>query len=99
MAKPPKHPYPSTFAGAVELDEPYHDYPSMMPLQVDDFASPPLRSPPSFNNPDAAAAAPHLSFRSSVPLIPTPGTISKRHPSYVRPFGWMGVDRVCLIFE
>lgn len=55
----------------------------MEPSQMDDTSSPPANSPPMS---DTSAHQPtHRSFRSSVGLIPSPGTISKRHPTYVRP--------------
>ncbi|KAI0300667.1 hypothetical protein B0F90DRAFT_1629338 [Multifurca ochricompacta] len=50
------------------------------PPPVDDTRSPKLNSP-GFIDLDTTRPA-HLSFRSSVGLIPTPGTVSKRHPTY-----------------
>ncbi len=87
MSHPHKYPYPysSTFTGA-EDPEPYydhdHDQLAMTPSRVDNSASPALHSA-RFDVPEGTPP-PHLTFRSSVPLIPTPGTVSKRHPPYVR---------------
>ena len=85
MYQPLKHPRPTTVAGGVELFDPYHDYPTMASSQANDSAaaSPALR-PAGFNNGTDPGRPPHLSFRSSVPLLPTPGTVSKRHPTFVR---------------
>jgi hypothetical protein len=92
MANPHNHPYPSTFTGAVGLDEPYHDDPNMTSQLNNDSASPSLRPPP-FSDSDATRP-PHLSFRSTVGLLPTPGTVSKRHPTYVRPYFWVDGDDI-----
>jgi len=87
MAHPHKYryPYSSTSTGAEE-PEPYYDHDddqlTMTSSRVDNSASPALHSA-RFDVPEGTPP-PHLSFRSSVPLIPTPGTVSKRHPPYVR---------------
>jgi hypothetical protein len=44
--------------------------------------SPALNSPGVHGRDSDPARPPFLSIRSSVPLIPTPGTVSKRHPTY-----------------
>ncbi len=65
--------------------ESYHDDPTMSSsAQYDDSRSPALHSPPAFASPVDAARPPLLNIRSSVPLLPTPGTVSKRHPNFVR---------------
>ena len=61
--------------------DPYYDY--MEPNQMDNTRSPALNSPP-MSDTDTSAHRTQLSFRSSVGLLPTPGTVSKRHPKYVR---------------
>ena len=54
--------------------------------QYNDSESFEIRTP-SLNSPDIcssdAAQASFFNFRSSVSLIPTPGAVSKRHPTYV----------------
>ena len=70
--------------------ESYHDDPTMTSPGYDDGRSPPIQSPtvlsPTFLRDLAAdpARPPLLSIRSSVPLLPTPGSVSKRHPTKVR---------------
>ncbi len=83
MSASHEHPY----SGAAAL-EPYHDDPTMASAKFDEPRSPALHSPPIHHtqDSDAAAGPPLLTIRNSVPLIPTPGTISKRHPGYVRYF-------------
>lgn len=79
MSSPFKNSFHSPL-GSVGDHEPYHDDPSMRPGQIDDVRSPALTSP---RMSDTGTPRPtHLSFRSSVGLIPTPGTVSKRHPTY-----------------
>lgn len=82
MANSHKSPYTSTSTSTVEL-VPYRDELPMTTPRLDDSPLPALRSPGLTSDADAALP-PHLRFRSTVPLLPTPGTISKRHPSYVR---------------
>lgn len=82
MANSHKSPYTSTSTSTVEL-VPYRDELPMTTPRLDDSPLPALRSPGLMSDADAALP-PHLRFRSTVPLLPTPGTISKRHPSYVR---------------
>ncbi|KAF8259241.1 hypothetical protein EI94DRAFT_1616713 [Lactarius quietus] len=48
--------------------------------QFGDVSSPALDSPPVTS--DIGTPRPTQSFRSSVSLIPTPGTVSRRHPTY-----------------
>ena len=62
----------------------YRDDPTMASPQYDDARSPALHSPPAHDPKADPARPPLLNIRSSVPLIPTPGTVSKRHPTYVR---------------
>jgi hypothetical protein len=76
MSDPRNFPYRSE-AGL----EPYHDDPTMSSVRYDDPRSPALNSPRA-HDPDATQP-PLVSIRSTVPLIPTPGTVSKRHPTYV----------------
>lgn len=64
--------------------EPYHDDPSMTSPQYADTRSPGFISSPVRDSPGDTAPPRLFSIRSSVPLIPTPGTISQRHPTYVR---------------
>jgi hypothetical protein len=64
--------------------ESYRDDPAMTSPQYDDARSPALHSSPVHDSAADTARPPLLSIRSSVPLIPTPGTVSKRHPTYVR---------------
>jgi hypothetical protein len=64
--------------------ESYRDDPTMTSPQYDDTRSPALHSPPAHHSTADTAQPPLLSIRSSVPLLPTPGTVSKRHPPYVR---------------
>jgi hypothetical protein len=64
--------------------ESYRDDPTMTSPQYDDTRSPALHSPPAHDSTADTAQPPLLSIRSSVPLLPTPGTVSKRHPAYVR---------------
>lgn len=61
--------------------ESYRDDPAMASPQYVDVGSPALRSPPILDSP-VDAARPPPQFRSSVPILPTPGTVSKRHPTY-----------------
>ena len=65
--------------------DPYHDDPKMNPQQFGDVSSPALNSPPAMSDSDArpTPTARHT-FRSSVGLIPSPGSVSQRHPTYVR---------------
>jgi hypothetical protein len=62
--------------------EPYHDDPTMTSVPYDDPRSPAFNSPRVHDS--DVTQPPLLSIRSTVPLIPTPGTVSKRHPTYVR---------------
>ena len=62
----------------------YRDDPTMASPQYDDARSPALHSPPAHDPKADPARPPLLNIRSSVPLIPTPGTVSKRNPTYVR---------------
>ena len=83
MSSPFKDPF-HTPLGSVGDHEPYHDDPTMKPRQIDDVGSSPLNSP-FMSMSDTGTPQPNRpSFRSSVGLIPTPGTVSKRHPTYVR---------------
>ena len=67
----------------------YHDDPTMASAQCNEGFE--IRayetSTPSINSPDVrgsdAAQSSFFNFRSSVSLIPTPGAVSKRHPTYV----------------
>ncbi|KAF8495945.1 hypothetical protein F5888DRAFT_1615206 [Russula emetica] len=55
----------------------------MLSPQYDDARSPALHeSSPVQESGADPARPPLLSIRSSVPLLPTPGTVSKRHPTY-----------------
>jgi hypothetical protein len=65
---------PSDGAGE---EEPYRDSPTASPPQTADIRSLDI-------NDTEPSEAPRLSFGSSVGLIPTPGTVSQRHPTYVR---------------
>jgi hypothetical protein len=52
-------------------------------MQVGDVSLPVLNSPPAMSNADTPRPTPiRHSFRSSVGLIPSPGSVSKRHPTY-----------------
>ena len=64
-------PISSPFSGV-----PYHDIPTMTP------PSPDIRSP-GLSDTERPNPPHRLTFRSSVGLIPTPGTVSRRHPTYV----------------
>ncbi|KAH9980405.1 hypothetical protein BJV74DRAFT_857216 [Russula compacta] len=77
MSAPPKYPHP--LGG-----EPYYDDPTMAAPQAVDPRSPNLPSSAGFSDEDRATTAALLprSFRSYVDFIPTPGTVSKRHPTY-----------------
>ena len=66
--------------------ESYRDDPTMTSPQYDDTGSPALHSSPIRDTAADTGRPPLLSIRSKVPLIPTPGTVSKRHPTYVRYF-------------
>ncbi|KAI9450036.1 hypothetical protein BJY52DRAFT_1304974 [Lactarius psammicola] len=72
--------------GSMGDHEPYHDDPSMRPKRTDDVRSPafnsPLMSMSDIGTPLGTPLPARPSFRSSVGLIPTPGTVSKRHPTY-----------------
>lgn len=59
--------------------EPYHDDPTMGSA-ADATRSPALSSPGDGHD---SERPPLLSIRSSVPLMPTPGSVSQRHPTYV----------------
>ena len=86
MASPLKSPYTSTSTSTVEL-VPYRDELPMTTPKLDDSTSPEPRSAGLMSDTDAARpplVPPHLRFRSTVPLLPTPGTVSKRNPPYVR---------------
>jgi hypothetical protein len=78
--------------------ESYRDDPTMASPQYDDARSPVIHSSPTAIHDSAADAArpPLLNIRSKVPLLPTPGTVSKRHPTYVIypffPIEFQGVD-------
>src|SRR5579863_6361220 len=100
MANSHKSPYSTTSTSTVEL-VPYRDELPMTTPQLDDSASPGLRSAGLMSDPDAARPPlpPHLRFRSSVPLLPTPGTVSKRHPSYVRRRSMQRLTRIRFIFS
>jgi len=69
--------YPRASTSSVEL-VPYRKELPMTTPQPDDSA---LRSAGLMSDTEQP---PHLRFRSSVPLLPTPGTVSKRHPTNVR---------------
>lgn len=62
--------------------EPYHDDPTMTSPQYDNDRSPALVQSPIAGADEAGP--PLLSIRNAVPLLPTPGTLSSRHPTYVR---------------
>jgi hypothetical protein len=62
--------------------ESYRDDPTMASPQYDNARSPALHSSPIQDSATDTAQPPLLSVRSSVPLLPTPGTVSKRHPTY-----------------
>ncbi|KAI9439330.1 hypothetical protein H4582DRAFT_1948548 [Lactarius indigo] len=79
MSSPYKDPFQSP-RGSVGDHEPYHDDPSMKPKQLDNVRSPAPSSP--FMSDIGTPGPSRPSFRSSVGLIPTPGTVSKRHPTY-----------------
>lgn len=70
--------------------EPYHDDPTMSSSKYDDDAdatdarSPGFITSPVRDSPRDIAPPRVFSIRSSVPLLPTPGTLSQRHPTYVR---------------
>lgn len=74
----PKYPHP------LSGEPPYYDDPIMAPQAVDPKSPTPHSA--GFRDEDSAATAALLprSFRSYVDLIPTPGTVSKRHPAFVR---------------
>jgi hypothetical protein len=77
MSRSHETPYPRTSTSSVEL-VPYSKELPMTTPQPDDF---PSRSTGLASDADQP---PHVRFRSSVPLLPTPGTVTKRHPGYVR---------------
>ncbi|KAI9459252.1 hypothetical protein BJY52DRAFT_1267275 [Lactarius psammicola] len=85
MSSPFKDPF-HTPRGSMGDHEPYHDDPSMRPKRTDDVRSPafnsPLMSMSDIGTPLGTPLPARPSFRSSVGLIPTPGTVSKRHPTY-----------------
>ena len=86
MANSLKSPYTSTSTSTVDL-VPYRDELPMTTPKLDDSTSPEPRSAGLMSDADAARpplVPPHLRFRSTVPLLPTPGTVSKRNPPYVR---------------
>jgi hypothetical protein len=72
----PSSPFPDPLSYTAE-DEPYRDNPSMNSPQDPKDRIPVL----SYTEPPNP---PRLTFRSSVGLIPTPGTVSQQHPTYVR---------------
>lgn len=79
------NPFKDSFRGSVSDYDPYHDLDdsSMKPKQFGDLTPPALNSPRTMSD-SGTPRATHQSFRSSVGLIPTPGTVSRRHPTYVR---------------
>ncbi|KAH9036492.1 hypothetical protein EDB85DRAFT_1940369 [Lactarius pseudohatsudake] len=79
MSSPFMDPFQSP-RGSVDDREPYHDDPSMKPRQLDDVRPSAPNSP--FMSDIGASGPSRPSFRSSVGLIPSPGTVSKRHPTY-----------------
>ncbi|KAH9052759.1 hypothetical protein EDB87DRAFT_1655642 [Lactarius vividus] len=79
MSSPFKDPFQSPY-GSVGDHEPYHDDPSMKPRQLDDIRPSAPNSP--FMSDIGTSGPSRPSFRSSVGLIPSPGTVSKRHPTY-----------------
>ena len=73
--------------------DPYYDHddssssldPNMKSKQFGNPTSPSPFSPHTPSDPGTPRPTPiYSSFRSSVGLIPTPGTVSTRHPTYVR---------------
>src|SRR6266702_6080544 len=77
-------PFKDPFHTSVGDHEPYHDDPSIKPMQIDDVRSSAFNSP-RMSMSDIGTPQPiRPSFLSSVGHIPTPGTVSKRHPTYVR---------------
>lgn len=72
--------------------EPYHDDP-IMGSAADATRSPALNSPDGHDS----ERPPLLSIRSSVPLMPTPGTTSQRNPTYVGPSSCFALARWMLI--
>jgi hypothetical protein len=81
MSKGPDLRSPPTTASGFE---PYHDEPTMASAQQQyiESRSPALNTPRAHDDSDPPRP-PFLSVRSTVPLIPTPGTRSKRHSTYV----------------
>lgn len=83
MSGPRNHP---SFPSETGL-EPYHDDPTMGSATqlVGNPRSPALHSAGDARDSDTTATSrpPYVSIRSAVPLLPTPGTVSNRHPTYV----------------
>ncbi|KAH9005494.1 hypothetical protein EDB86DRAFT_2878526 [Lactarius hatsudake] len=66
--------------GSIGDHEPYHDNPSMKPRQLDNVWPSAPNSP--FMTDIGISGPSRPSFRRSVGLIPSPGIVSKRHPTY-----------------
>ncbi|KAI0262062.1 hypothetical protein BC834DRAFT_892909 [Gloeopeniophorella convolvens] len=79
MSSPSKSPGYNAFSVRLPADsDPYYDDPPMAYPPHDPAKSPGSPQPDY----DPEPSRPHMSFRSSVGLIPTPGTLTKRPPKY-----------------
>ncbi len=90
MSSPYKNPFHSS-SYSLKDHEPYHDDPGMSFMQVNHAKSLPFQSPSRMSD-TFSPQHNRLSFRSSAGLIPSPGTVTKRHPRFVRVSSTTSID-------